>query len=140
MEKFPPKTAPIVNSFLSCRFAPGKNFLGPWLAGERTRGASVPITPLKGLLSRSPVTLVLPSSVVTPVPSSYLSSHSCCLTHLLLLSSTLLATSAQSSWMTLPSLLQRSLSQCQAQAFSLLYRNSLLGDLIFKCHLYPEDF
>ena len=72
---------------------------------------------LKGLLSRPPMTLALPCSMVMSMPSSYLTSRQCCLTHFLLLSSLLLDISTQSSGLTLPSLLHESMPQGQAQAF-----------------------
>lgn len=48
------------------------------MGGARIRGASVPITSLKGLSSRSPMTSVLPNLVVTFVSSSYLTSQQSC--------------------------------------------------------------
>lgn len=57
-----------------------RDFFRPILRGVRTRGASVSSTSLRKLLSRSPVTFVLPNSMVTSVPSSYLTVQQSCLT------------------------------------------------------------
>lgn len=94
----------------------GRGGTRTYYRGARTRGPFVPITALKGLLSRSSGTSVLPNSTVVSVSSSYLTTHQCCLTCLLFLSP-LLATFVQSSgWASLLS---------PAQAFSLLHPQSL---------------
>lgn len=51
------------------------DFFRSILGGVRTRGASVPSTSVRKLLSRSPVTSVLPNLIVTSVPSSYLAAQ-----------------------------------------------------------------
>lgn len=140
-EKFPKQSVPMTSSFLSSLFALRKNFFGLYLGDARTRGASVPTTPLKGLLSRSRATSVLPNSVVTSVSLSYLTSYLCHLTCLPLLFLPLLGTSAQCCCLSDPPFSTSNVHVPGAgPGLSSSLPNSFLGDLIFKYHLYPEDF